>query len=107
MDIKNTNVPLLKSELTILVEILDLGILKSENILKNKCPCMVKTTPTLFKFIMKNYEFTKKDPSTRTHFFNNINKMFDLIQDIQESKISQYDASVIIGKILAQQYLLV
>ena len=104
-NIQNTNINLLKIELTNLIEILDLGILKSESILKNKCPNLHKTSPTLFNYVIKNYNNVKKNTITRDQFQTNINTMFKLILEIQDSKISQYDASVEIGKILGKQYL--
>ena len=103
--IYKTDVHSLKSEVCNLIEILDLNVLKSENILKKKCPNIVKTSPTLFKYIVKNYDHVRYNDSAKKQFHININKMFDLIIQIQECKISQYDASVIIGQMLGEQYL--
>ncbi len=103
-NIQNTNVDIIKSEIINLTEILDIGIIKSENVLKNRFSILFNTSPSLFKFIMKNYQNIKYDQLETKKFYDNINMMLKLITDIQESKISQYDASVFIGKNLAEQY---
>lgn len=70
--------------------------------LKNKFKYLQKSSDALFKYILTNYgtfNFNKQI------FDKNINMMLNLIKKMQNSHLSQHDASVIVGEQLANQYI--
>jgi hypothetical protein len=97
--IHNTNVQKIKEEITQLSEILSIGVINSETVLQNKFSYLFKTSPTLFKFIMKNHKQNKEQ------FNKNIDTMLNLIFKIQTSEITQHDASAIVGQFIGEQYI--
>lgn len=73
-----------------------------ESHLQNKYKKLFKTSKTLFNYILKNYGTEKFD----SVFFNNtINMMLSKISSIQLNKISQENASAVIGTHLAEAYI--
>ena len=98
-NIHDTKVELIKKEIENLLNILNCNTINSEIILKKNTPELYKTSPTLFKFIIKNY-----NKISITTMNKNIDMMLKLITDIQKSKISQHDASVVVGKNLGEQF---
>jgi len=97
--IHNTNVEQIKIEVNSMLDLLNTGVCKSETILKNKYNNLFKTSPTLFNFILKNYKQNSEQLQ------KNIDMMLDLIGKIQKSEISQYDASVVVGQSIGEQYI--
>lgn len=70
--------------------------------LKNKYNYLWSTSQTLYNYILRQYG----KPNFDKEFFNkNLNMMLQSIENIQKSKVSQYDASVSVGKELASQYI--
>lgn len=67
--------------------------------LKIKYEYLHNTSESLFDFILKQN-------NVDINIFNdNLNSMLYLIKDIQNNKISQYDASAVIGNKLAHKYI--
>lgn len=97
--IHNTNVEQIKLEVKDMLELLNTGVCKSETLYKKKYRCLYETSPTLFNFILKNY---KQNPQ---QLQKNIDMMLNLIFKIQKSEISQYDASVVVGQSIGEQYI--
>ena len=97
--IHDTNVEKIKHEVNNMLEFLNTGVCKSETLLKNKYNCLFKTSPTLFNFILKNH---KQNPEKLQ---KNIDMMLNLVFKIQKSEISQYDASVVVGQSIGEQYI--
>ena len=98
--IHDTNITEIKKDVTTLLNLLDKQTSKSENVLKNKCPYLSKTSPTLFDFIMKNH-----NTQDRKILLSNIDMMLSLVLKIQTSKVSLYDASTIVGQKIGEQYI--
>ena len=97
--IDNTNVNKIREEVTQMLEVLSIGVLKSEKVLENKFQYLFKTSPTLFKYIIKNHNVDKDKLN------KNIDLMLNLIFKIQTSEISQHDASVVVGEFIGKQYI--
>jgi len=98
-NIHNTDVEKIKNEVNDLLELLNTNVCKSENVLQKRFSYLFTTSPTLFKFIIKNHNGNK------TNLYKNIDMMLSLIKNIQTSKISQYDASAIVGQKIGEQYI--
>jgi DNA polymerase III gamma/tau subunit len=107
-NIKDTNVHNIKQDLESLLKELDNIIKKKESPndylynLEKKYKDLKQTSPKLFEFTIKEYQ---KPTFDKEQFLKNINMMLDTILNIQNSKISQYDASVKVGSSLAYQYI--
>ena len=97
--IHNTNVQKIRDEITQLSDILSIGIIKSESVLQNKFSYLFNTSPTLFKFIIKNHKQNKEQ------FNKNIDIMLNLIFKIQTSEMTQHDASAVVGQFIGEQYI--
>jgi hypothetical protein len=98
-NIHKTNVDKIKLEIHEMLDVLSTNVLKSEIVLKKRFAYLHTTSPALFTFILKNHN------SDKDAFYKNINMMLDLIKDIQNSKISQYDASAVVGQKIGEQYI--
>lgn len=98
-NIHKTNVDKIKTEINNMLDVLSTNILKSEVVLKKRFAYLHETSPALFNFILKNHDGDKDK------FYKNINMMLELIKDIQTSKISQYDASALVGQNIGEQYI--
>ena len=70
--------------------------------LKNKYNYLWSTSQTLYNYILRQYGKPNFD---KEFFYRNLNMMLHSIENIQKSKVSQYDASVSVGKELASQYI--
>jgi K+/H+ antiporter YhaU regulatory subunit KhtT len=107
-NIHDTNVTKLKDEvnnlLTELDEIIANGdsILNYESTLKHKYKYISQTSDNLWKLIIKQYTTSNFD---KTNFLKNLEMMLSAISNIQESKITQHDASQNIGETLASQFI--
>ena len=97
--IHKTDVDKIKSEISDLLDVLNSNVCKSELVLKKRFTYLYTTSPTLFNFIMKNHKMNKDI------FQKNIDMMLELIKNIQTSKISQYDASAIVGQSIGEQFI--
>lgn len=70
--------------------------------LKNKFKYLQKRSDALFKYILTNYGTQNFDK----HIFDkNIMLMLNLIKKMQNSNLTQHDASVIVGEQLANQFI--
>lgn len=75
---------------------------ESEEAFQIKYGNLYKTSQTLFKFILTKYGNSSFD---QKYFEETINKMLNSIVEIQQSKMTEYDASVNIGEHLAKKYI--
>lgn len=99
----------LKEELSLILQELD-NILKSDDpdisnwksTLENKYKYLSKSSETLFKYILNNYGTNKFD---KLFFDKTIQLMLVNIENIQNSKTSQYDASANVGTHLANEFI--
>ena len=98
--IHDTDIVKIKTQINTMLELLDQNTIKSELILKNRFNYLFTTSPTLFNFILKNH--TTQD---RDNLLNKINMMLSLINKIQNSEISLYDASAKVGQEMADEYI--
>lgn len=107
-NIKDTNVDIIKQETQALLKELDDITKRGDSLndyqynLEKKYKNIKNTSSKLFEFVIKEYQ---KPNFNKEHFLKNLNMMLDTILNIQNSKISQYDASVKIGTSLAHQYI--
>lgn len=70
-----------------------------ESELEYKYKHLFKTSKTLFLFILKNAK------SNKENFKQNVDMMLSLITRIQANDLTQHDASVAVGKELAEQFI--
>jgi hypothetical protein len=107
-NINDTNIKLIKTQTFNLISDLENYAKSSrnisiyENILKKKYNYLYNTSKTLFDLILNQYKNKQFD---KVYFNTMINKMLNYIGEIQNNKISQYDASVKIGTDLAYKYI--
>ncbi len=67
---------------------------------KKKFKYLHDTSKSLFKYIYENHQDVLKET-----FASDINKMLDLILQIQNGNISQYDASAKVGEFIGKKYI--
>ena len=107
-NINDTNVNEIRNQVTSLLDNLDSIIANNENptdydvTLRKRHKKLLNTSKTLFEFIFKNYT---KDNFDKTQFHKNLDMMLNAILNIQNSQLTQHEASVSIGKSLATQYI--
>lgn len=109
-NIHDTNVELIREQVNNLIDECE-SILKNgeplsnyENLFSEKYKHLISTSTTLYKFICKQMQqnFTNFN---KVAFQQRLDMMLNAILNIQNSKISQYDASVMIGEKLAHDYI--
>lgn len=109
-NIHDTNVQVIRQQVNDLIDecesILANGEKLSdyESIFADKYSCLIKTSNTLYKFICNQMQSTFKT-FNRSVLQQRLDMMLNAILNIQNSQISQYDASVMIGEKLAQDYI--
>lgn len=96
-NIHDTKTELIKEQVSQMI--LDNSL--SKNDLEKKYAELFNTSPSLFKFVLKEI---KNDNFNKEEFFTNLNKMLDLINKIQKSEVTQHTASEEIGTIFAKKY---
>jgi hypothetical protein len=107
-NIKDTNVDVVKQEIELLLKELDDIKKKGESPndylynLEKKYKDLKKTSSKLFEFTINE---SQKPTFNKDQFLKNLNMMLNSILNIQNSKISQYDASIKVGTSLANQYI--
>jgi len=107
-NIKDTDVPLIKSDINAMLKDIDRIIENNESPsdhsynLEKKYKSIKSTSSKLFDFIIKEYTKPNFD---KQRFLKNIDLMLNTILDIQNSKLSQYDGSAKIGQAIAYQYI--
>lgn len=106
-NIHDTNVELIREQVNNLIDECE-SILKNGEALSNyennfsiKYKDLISTSNTLYTFTLQQ-DFKNFD---RDAFQQRLDMMLNVILNIQSSKISQYDASVIIGEKLARDYI--
>lgn len=107
-NVKDTNVHKVRSDVAKLTE--ELNDLRNRNedimswsdTLSRKYRYLVKTSKTLFNYIIKEYA---KDAFDLVFFNRTLEMMLAHITQIQQSDISQHDASVNIGSHLANTFI--
>lgn len=108
-NIKDTNVNMIKQEIESLLK--DLHNIKEKKEespndylyrLEKKYKYLKHTSSKLFEFTINEFQ---KQTFNKEQFLKNLNMMLQSISNIQNSKISQYDASVEVGTSLANQYI--
>ena len=104
-NIKDTNVDLVKTQVTSFINDLNNAKIQKtqidKEVLKKKYILLYNTSNTLFNFIFDNYGTEKFHPAS---FYNNLTTMLNLICKIQVSDTTQEKASVLVGKKLATQF---
>lgn len=99
-NINDTNVSLLRKQVYDLIGELNENTnnykFMSIESLETKYDHLVKSSKTLFKFIVSNTIDTK--------FYANLEMMLNKIEEIQQNKISQFNASGVIGTHLTKTY---
>ena len=108
-NIKDTNVDIVKQEIESLLKDLENIKIKGDESpddylynLGKKYTNLKTTSSKLFEVTIKEFQ---KPNFNKSYFLKNLHMMLDSILNIQNSKISQYDASVKIGTSLAHQYI--
>jgi len=107
-NIHDTNVTKLKDEVNNLLTELDAIIESRDNIvyyedtLKRKYKYISETSDNLWKLIVSQYT---NSTFNKTIFLNNLEMMLSAISNIQQSKITQHNASENIGGTLASQFI--
>lgn len=108
-NIKDTNVDIVKQEIESLLKDLENIKIKGDESpddylynLEKKYKNLKNTSSKLFEFTIKEFQ---KPNFNKSDFLKNLHMMLNSILNIQNSKISQYDASVKIGTSLAHQYI--
>lgn len=96
-NIHDTKTSLIKHQVDEMI--LDMNL--STNELEKRYSELFKTSPSLFKFILKEI---KNEKFNKEEFYTHLNKMLDLINQIQKSKVTQNNASEEIGTIFAKKY---
>lgn len=114
-NINDTHVDKLKSEINSLINNLDniinsnISTLEKTKSIENCESNYQKTYKYLFTTskTLWNYIFTQYKTNTfnKQLFQKNLDMMFSAILKIQQSKISQYEASTVIGEEIASQYI--
>jgi hypothetical protein len=107
-NIKDTKVNIIRLQAYNLVE--DLENLTNQKIsvdlyisdLQKKYKELYNTSKTLFQSIISQHKENKLD---KPHFYFTLDTMLNYISKIQETNISQHDASVEIGSLLAKKYI--
>jgi bacterioferritin (cytochrome b1) len=100
-NIHDTKTALIKEQVESMIQSMIQDNCLSKNELENKYSELFKTSPSLFKFVLKEI---KNDNFNKEEFFTNLNKMLDLINKIQKSEVTQHTASEEIGTIFAKKY---
>lgn len=107
-NINDTKIDIIKDNVNDLIndldDILNKGYVVSdfEYKLKKKYKLLEKTSPALFNLIFKEYNTLNFD---KTRLQSILNMMLNQIEKIQKSKVTQHDASVVIGEHLAQTFI--
>ncbi len=107
-NIHDTNVTKLKDEVNKLLTELDEIIARRDNILnyedtlKRKYKYISDISDNLWKLIITQYT---NSTFNKTIFLNNLEMMLSAISNIQQSKITQHNASENIGETLASQFI--
>ena len=70
--------------------------------LQRKYKHLFKTSPTLFNFIIKNYNTPKFD---KEYFDKTLNLMLGSIKQVQDNNTSVHNASVLVGQHLAETFI--
>lgn len=73
-----------------------------EDTLKRKFKYLSSTSESLFKLLLHNYGTPRFNP---TFFDQTLELMLQKVQDIQQSKVSQHDASKNVGEHLATTFI--
>lgn len=102
-NINDTHIDLIKTQVHELIhDITNTKDPYAQENLKDKYNYLFTTSKTLYSYIFTlvthNHDQEK--------FFKKLNIFLENISNIQQSKISQYDASSIIGETLAEEYVL-
>lgn len=106
--VHNTNVDVIQQQVESLLEDCKKIVDNNEDLshhkyrLERKYNYLFQTSSALFKYIVNQYGTDRFDQTTLD---NNLNMMLAAIRRIQESKVTQYDASAEVGDFLAQQYI--
>jgi hypothetical protein len=107
-NIHDTNVTKLKDEVDNLLTELDAIIESKDNIvyyedtLKRKYKYISETSDNLWNLIISQY---RNSAFNKTIFLNNLEMMLSAISNIQQSRITQHNASENIGETLASQFI--
>jgi hypothetical protein len=98
----NTKVDLITDQVDNLLRHLESRNDTDTDALQRKYKHLFKTSPTLFNFIVKNYNTPKFD---KEHFDKTLNLMLGSIRQIQDNNTSVHNASVLVGQHLAESFI--
>ena len=101
-NIHNTKVDLITDQVDNLLRHLDSNNDVNVEYLQRKFKHLFKTSPTLFNFIIKNYNTPRFD---KEYFDKTLNLMLGSIKQIQDNNTSVYNASVLVGQHLADSFI--
>mgnify|MGYP003348932768 CR=1 FL=1 len=107
-NINDTKIDIIKENVDKLINDLDDIVKNGENVsdyeytLKKRYKVLEKTSPALFNLIFKEYNTSNFDKNKLQSI---LNMMLQNIRKIQNSNITQHDASVNIGEHLAQTFI--
>lgn len=108
MSIQSVNVERIEKQIQEMISEIDNIVSKQELVedykdtLQNKFKYLQKSSESLFKYILLNYNTPNFNKES---FDKNINMMLTLIKKMQNTNLSQHDASVIVGEELASQFI--
>jgi hypothetical protein len=107
-NIKDTDVTKIRSCVTDLINDLEKTIENGEDIRDNeylyekKYKYLLDTSKNLYNMILDQYRLSKFN---KQDFMRNLDMMLSAIENIQNARISQYDASKNVGESLASQFI--
>ena len=70
--------------------------------LRDKYSYLINTSKSLYNYIINGYNTPRFDEKT---FYKNLDIMLNSIENIQKQNISQHDASINVGTVLAEKYI--
>jgi hypothetical protein len=101
-NIQDTDVNLVKTQVYNLLNDLSDSDDRNEEFFKRKYKYLATHFGSLFKYIVSSYGTTRFN---QRFFDQTLTMMLNKVQNIQENRISQHDASVSVGTHLAQTYI--
>ena len=101
-NIHDTKVDLITEQVDDLLHHLENTTAVDQDALKRKYKHLFKTSPTLFNFIIKNYNSPRFN---KEYFDKTLNLMLGSIQHIQNNNTSVHNASVLVGQHLAESFI--
>ena len=112
MSLNNTNVDEIYNNCRDMISELDIYFQTHNNLsgidtnqLKNKYNHLSETSPTLFKYILREFVTTRNDGDKETKFLDTLNNVLHNLKQIQTGELTQLDASGKVGSFFANNYI--